>query len=196
MLLLVRLCLAHKIPDRLLRNVAAENVMCIGLVKPACYEAAGRELTVTGQKRSLVKGGFAASRTIDPALRRDFAVEWHFWVLRRFVWNATRIDRQFSRGGRSSQGCPKGLALMRPPAPQRSPRGCRPRIFWPATLTAEGDSLPSRWREGRRDGWPPEARHVNVVFHTKRHRAHFCRFRVRAGLLVSDRRNQATSESA
>jgi len=43
---------------------------------------------------------------------------------------------------------PKGLALTRPAAPQRSPKRCRPMGFWPTTLTAEGDSPPSRWREG------------------------------------------------
>ena len=38
-------------------------------------------------------------------------------------------------------------------------------------LSAEDGSLPSRWREGRGDGLPPEAQDVKVAFHTKRHRA-------------------------
>ena len=74
-------------------------------------------------------------------------------------------------GSRLPVGHPKGLALTRLPGPGRSPKGCWPRFFWPATLTAEGDSLPSRWREGRGEGWPPEANVVTVAFHTKRHRA-------------------------
>jgi len=55
-------------------------------------------------------------------------------------------------GSRLPVGHPKGLALTRPAAPRRSPKGCRPMVFWPATLTAEGDSPPSRWREGRGEG--------------------------------------------
>jgi hypothetical protein len=43
--------------------------------------------------------------------------------------------------------------------------------FCPTTLTAEGDSPPSRWREGRGDRWPPPSQTVSVAFHTKRHRA-------------------------
>jgi len=47
-------------------------------------------------------------------------------------------------GSRLPEGHPKGLALTRPYAPRRSPKGCRPRLLWPTALTAEGDSLPSR----------------------------------------------------
>ena len=56
-------------------------------------------------------------------------------------------------GSRLAAGHPKGLALTRANGNQRSPKACRARFFWPASLTAEGDSLPSRWREGRGDGW-------------------------------------------
>ena len=50
---------------------------------------------------------------------------------------------------RLAVGHPQGLALTQPHAVKRSPKGCRPETFRPATLPAEGDSLPFRWREGR-----------------------------------------------
>ena len=55
-------------------------------------------------------------------------------------------------GSRLAKGHPKGLALTRAPGHPRSPKACRPRVFWPASLTAEGDSPPSRWREGGMGG--------------------------------------------
>ena len=97
---------------------------------------------------------------------------------RRFVWNATITCRGWlgpgarcAAGSRLAVGRPKGLALTRSRTVRRSPKGCRPTLFWPAILTAEGDSPPSRWREGRGDGWPPAGLPVIVAFHTKRHRA-------------------------
>ena len=97
---------------------------------------------------------------------------------RRLVWNATVTCRaglgpeaRCAAGSRLAVGHPKGLALTRSRTVRRSPKGCRPTLFWPATLTAEGDSPPSRQREGRGDGWPPAGLTVIVAFHTKRHRA-------------------------
>ncbi len=81
---------------------------------------------------------------------------------------AVSVDR-VKAGRRPPEGLGLDAGGRRPDA---LPLGVLARSFGPARLTAEGDSLPSRWREGRGDGWlshmlvsfeRPPARHAGIL---------------------------------